>query len=466
MLRSSVSLFGLLLLVLVCVDVASARNHVKRHPRSLEARQAAKAVDNLANANFNGVVNASLGHYFIYYGERYGAGGADEATPAALKQFITDISDTPYMNINTQYYGRSLTDYATRQVHWVGETIVGAPYGTTISDKPERCGLKILERLLLDTSRAIPFDAANQYYMIYGSDITISDAERSCGDQGACGLHNQEIITINGVKHKYLNAWVRNSEGCIGDAVSQLTSPNANAGIQSVIDTLAHEIVETITDPNQLPSSDRAWQDSEGSEISDKCTSYYGDKIPSTKVPNAYYNVLANGNEYMIQGQWSNEISGCTLAREITDVSPSSSLPAGASPSGSSAAAATPSNSGAAPASASNVESPSPSSSNFPAADPTAACVTCNRPVCKKIKHVSKVCKKTLLGTWGNGTVANQKCCTGIPAFKTFAWTVGGNSCDEIYEVPYRKLNEFCENLGGRAQCDRVLDVIRLTCQR
>jgi cell division septation protein DedD len=464
MLRSSVFLCGLLLLVLVCVDVASARSAVKRHPRSLQASQA-NAVDNLSNSDFNGVVNASLGHYFIYYGERYGAGGDDEATPAALKQFIADISDSPYMNINTQYYGRSLTDYATRQVHWVGESIVGAPYGTTISDKPERCGLKILERLLLDASRNIPFDATTQYYMIYGSDITISNAERSCGDQGACGLHNQQYITKNGVKTKYLNAWVKNEAGCVGEPVQQLKSPNANAGVQSVIDTLAHEIVETITDPNQLPSSDRAWQDSQGSEISDKCTTYYGTPIASTKISGAFYNVLANGNEYMIQGQWSNEISGCSLARAITDATPSASLPAGASPSGSAPVAATPSNSGAAPVSASNVASPSPSSSNFPAADPTSACITCNRPVCKKVKKVSKVCTKTLGGTWGNGTTANQKCCTGITAFKSFGWSVGAQSCDELYEAPYRKLNEFCDNLGGRATCDRLDDVIRLTCQ-
>jgi hypothetical protein len=480
MLRTGVILVGLLLVVLAVANVDA----FKRHPRS---PQKAMATENLANPTFNGVVNSSLGHYFIYYGSQFGSGGADANVPAAVKQYCTDFSGSEYLNVCTQYYGRSTSDLATNQIHFVGESIVGAPYGLTLSSSTSTCVLKILERLLQDTSRAIPFDATTQYYMILGSDVTISNAPAgaNCGDTGACGLHNQQNIKINGATYKILTAWVAVASGCIGQQVSQLTGPNADANTQSVLDTLSHEVAETITDPNQLPSDDRAWQTpSDGSEIGDLCSTYYGTVKPSTKKAGAYYNVLANGNEYMVQGQWSNADGGCVLGVPLKNVSPSSSAAAGASPSSSAAAGASPSssaaagaspssstaagaspsNSGAAPPSASNFPTASPSASTFSSGVPSSNCITCPVQKCRKEKKFKKVCEKKLGGTFSNST-AGSLCCNNPKGFESFTWSVAVASCD--YPIGGGKLGLLCSALGGRKTCEiGFAGGVRLTCDK
>ncbi len=80
------------------------------------------------------------------------------------------------------------------------------------------------------------------------------------------------------------------------------TSPNGDIDADSTINVTSHEHMEAVTDP--LGS---AWYDSRGNEIGDKCAWIFG------TLNAAGGDVTWNGHNYIVQKEWDNKISGCTL---------------------------------------------------------------------------------------------------------------------------------------------------------
>ena len=79
------------------------------------------------------------------------------------------------------------------------------------------------------------------------------------------------------------------------------SSPNSDDADQT-INVTSHEQMEAATDPLV-----NAWTDSSGNEIGDKCAWKFG------TVAGDGSNVNWNGNPYIVQQEWDNGISGCTL---------------------------------------------------------------------------------------------------------------------------------------------------------
>ncbi|MGD0386273.1 MAG: hypothetical protein ABSB73_09070 [Solirubrobacteraceae bacterium] len=83
--------------------------------------------------------------------------------------------------------------------------------------------------------------------------------------------------------------------------------PEGNPDAEATIDTVAHETVEAITDPEGT-----GWMDPDGYEVADKC-----ETGPEIGNPLGYaangspYNQLIGGHEYLIQEMWSNDDGGC-----------------------------------------------------------------------------------------------------------------------------------------------------------
>ncbi len=82
-------------------------------------------------------------------------------------------------------------------------------------------------------------------------------------------------------------------------------SPNGSVA-DSVLNHVAHEENETITDPLGT-----GWYDSAGNEIADKCQSSWGPSIGSNGGPDSAYNQLINGHGYWLQELWSNRAQAC-----------------------------------------------------------------------------------------------------------------------------------------------------------
>jgi hypothetical protein len=93
--------------------------------------------------------------------------------------------------------------------------------------------------------------------------------------------------------------------------------PEGNPEAESTIDTLAHETVEAITDPEGT-----GWEDPNGSEVGDKC-----EVGPQIGNPLGYaangspYDQLIAGHAYLIQEMWSNDDGGC-IQRTTQTASP------------------------------------------------------------------------------------------------------------------------------------------------
>ena len=118
------------------------------------------------------------------------------------------------------------------------------------------------------------------YLVLSSSDI----AETSGFLSKYCGWHSYNTTAFKGKPIKY--AFVGNPAKSLSSCAYQTTSsPNNNPGVDAMISVIAHELAETVTDP-QL----NAWYNSAGNENADMCGWTYGSTL--TLLPNgAYYNV-------------------------------------------------------------------------------------------------------------------------------------------------------------------------------
>jgi hypothetical protein len=83
--------------------------------------------------------------------------------------------------------------------------------------------------------------------------------------------------------------------GCSPLSVSNLGANSYSDVTQAAADSVAHEFMETVTDPKL-----DAWYDSSGGEIADKCNYNYQAVV-----------TLSNSTRWQIQSEWSNGLGAC-----------------------------------------------------------------------------------------------------------------------------------------------------------
>jgi len=136
------------------------------------------------------------------------------------------------------------------------------------------------------------FDPNAIYLVLSSSDISESSGFLT----QYCGWHT--YASVGGQAIKY--AFIGNPNRALYACAAQTVSPNGNAGVDAMISVIAHELEETVTDP-QL----NAWYDASGAETGDKCAWTFGSS--QTKLASgAYFNVTlptaAKGTRnYLIQ---------------------------------------------------------------------------------------------------------------------------------------------------------------------
>ncbi len=144
--------------------------------------------------------------------------------------------------------------------------------GTKLTDKT------VLSLVTLAAGNAPDVNAI--YLVLSSSDI----AETSGFLSKYCGWHSYNATLFKGKSIKY--AFVGNPAKSLSSCAYQTTSsPNNNPGVDAMISVIAHELAETVSDP-QLS----AWFNSAGAENADICGWTYGSQL--TRLPNgSYYNV-------------------------------------------------------------------------------------------------------------------------------------------------------------------------------
>ncbi len=85
------------------------------------------------------------------------------------------------------------------------------------------------------------------------------------------------------------------------------SDPQGNPEAESSLDTVAHEVVESVTDPYGT-----GWMDPNGLEVGDECELGPQEGTPLGYAPDGSpYNQVINGHQYLLQDMWSNAAAGC-----------------------------------------------------------------------------------------------------------------------------------------------------------
>jgi hypothetical protein len=172
---------------------------------------------------------------------------------------------------------------------------------------------KVIQSKVTANTGFVP--TANDYYPVY-VDLPVSG--------GYCAYHSYGTCTYTPTGGSPTNVTVQfgffweadGNAGCAsGDGpftssatVNGATFPVSfktmhSEGLASLIDSTAHELSETRTDPTFSPT---AWIDSNGQEVGDKCewnTGYPGQN-QSTGIPAV---ALTDGSLWVVQPEWSNK---------------------------------------------------------------------------------------------------------------------------------------------------------------
>jgi hypothetical protein len=230
--------------------------------------------------------------YLIWYGN-----WAGNTAQAILPDLINNLSGSAYFNINSSYFGNS--HKVPNLVTLSGQLYDFYSRGNTLNDAD------IWAVVTRSFSNGLPTDPEGIYLVLTSDDV----------DQGGfctayCGWHNHN--TFSGTDIKY--GFIGNADRCPFACAAQSISPNGNPGADGMASVLAHEVTETMTDPDL-----NAWFDAGLNENADKCAWNFG---TSFVAPNgSLANLTLGGRDYYLQQNWVNSGAGsCGLSYQTLPV--------------------------------------------------------------------------------------------------------------------------------------------------
>ncbi|MDQ1514563.1 MAG: hypothetical protein QOE80_393, partial [Actinomycetota bacterium] len=167
--------------------------------------------------------------------------------------------------------------------------------GTTLSDAGVQ---KVVSSAI--GSKRLPMDTNGVYFV-----LTSSDVKESSGFLTQyCGWHTHGTISGADIKYSFVGDPSRTLAAC---AAQTLTSPNGNTSADAMVSVIAHELEESVTDPDL-----NAWYDSRGYENADKCAWTFG--TTSAVGNGSLANMTLGSRNFLIQQNWVNASGGsCAL---------------------------------------------------------------------------------------------------------------------------------------------------------
>jgi hypothetical protein len=216
----------------------------------------------------NGAVLATSTTYAIYWGP---AADFPADLESGMATLLGGFAGSSYIGIAQQYMRG--TPIATSYAGSVADPSAPpriAPNTATIA--AEACAL-------------FPNPDPNALYIVFTSNAP---------KVNYCAWHNK--ATCNGVSIQV--AYVPNQAqlpNCSPYTAAHLGCNAYSDGTVTSADSVAHELMETISDPHI-----DAWYDANRAEIGDKCDYQYASCV-----------ALPNGSSWQIQSEWSNAIGGC-----------------------------------------------------------------------------------------------------------------------------------------------------------
>lgn len=236
--------------------------------------------------------------YFVWYGNWNG-----NSATSLLPQFMQNLSNSPYFSINTTY------EDASNPVHNIGSSVGMSTQTFDVYSHGSALTESAIQAVISGaiSRSALPVDANGIYFVLGSPDVTATkaDGKRFCHE--VCGWHNHTGIAGADIKYAFVGdaatQCINNPSNPVTCAANsnQTASPNGNVGADAMISVMAHELDETVTDPDL-----NAWyQTSSGNENADLCAWKFA---PTFTAPNgAQANLTLAGVNYLVQKNWLND---------------------------------------------------------------------------------------------------------------------------------------------------------------
>jgi hypothetical protein len=247
------------------------------------------------------VMQGSHNIYLLWYGN-----WSNDTAIQILPEFISGLNGSPYFNTNSTYGDNSgnIADTVTLMGQYFDTGSQGANLGTT--------GVAAALSNALQNSK-LPVDGNGIYLVLTSPDVTEGNF---CGAQDPttayCGYHTHETFNTTDIKFGFVgdSATQCPSNGVICSA--QSVTPNGNEGADAMASVMAHEINETVTDPDI-----NGWYLSvpNGGEVGDLCNFRFGPRF--VNADGSQFNVILGGKQFLIQKNWLNASGGlCSMSWE------------------------------------------------------------------------------------------------------------------------------------------------------
>lgn len=246
--------------------------------------------------------------YVIYYG---GAGAFPMYSQAIIGAFLGGLGGTPQYNVNTTYCEANTTacsDTATSVSGSLSAVHVFFDPGSQGTNISSSAVPKIIQNALTAPGH-LPVSSNAIYIVVTAPTIKVSGFCTSY-----CAFHTKSTTIVSGTTIHYAFAPEPDSKCTVCDGnfatLGENATPTGDAGADEVVDSLMHEISETVTDPDL-----NAWYTSNGAENGDLCNFTYG-TISGKSLNGASYNASWGGYHYLIQLIWKNGPlpQGCAAA--------------------------------------------------------------------------------------------------------------------------------------------------------
>jgi hypothetical protein len=243
--------------------------------------------------NYNGgpVMSAQTTAYVIWYG----SWANTPQKTGIIADFLSNIGGSPYFNVNTTYTDKSGAHVQNSVKLGAQVTDAGSVGLTNLTDAQI---LTIVQRAI---TGGLPKDPNGVYFVLTSSNVTKSGFLTSY-----CGWHSAATVATTTIKYSFVGDPTGPQIGSC--SAQSAASPNGDPGADAMTSVIAHELEETVTDPNL-----NAWFDSRGNENADKCAWTFG---TTYKAPNgSLANMKVGTRDFLIQRNWINANGGgCVLA--------------------------------------------------------------------------------------------------------------------------------------------------------
>jgi hypothetical protein len=245
--------------------------------------------------NYHGgpVMVTTTNAYVIWYGAW--PSSAANSTPSLVSTFLTNVGGSPYFNVNTTYYNGSNV-HVSNSVALAGTAFdPDESRGNRLSDTDVQ---SVVARAI---TNGLTKDANGVYFVLTSSDVT----ETSGFLTQYCGWHTHGTINGADIKYAFVGDASAKLSACAAESSS---SPNGNPAGDAMISVIAHELEESVTDPDL-----NAWYDTRGYENADKCAWTFG--TTHLAANGSLTNMNIGGLDFLIQRNWVNASGGlCSLS--------------------------------------------------------------------------------------------------------------------------------------------------------